>query len=231
MNERPLYHLDLFSGIAGFALAAQWANALADTKSRGCCESGKCGSMAGVGARRQDNTMPTSQSNPRIITIAHAEVEPFACAVYHRHFPQSVCFGGVQNITRDSILERTGVEQVDLVTGGFPCQPHSLAGKRLASADDRDLWGECARIVGDLRPRYALFENVAGLLTSESGRFFNRVLSDLAALRYDVLWQVIPAAAVGAPHRRERVWIVAMANGDERGGKQDRVTKIGRAHV
>ena len=143
----------------------------------------------------------------RFVSIAHAEVEPFACAVYHRHFPDSVCFGGVQNVTRNSVLERCGVLPV-VVTGGFPCQPHSCAGKRLASADDRDLWGECGRILGDLRPRYALFENVAGLLTSESGGFFNRVLSDLAALRYACVWQVVPASAVGAPHRRERVWII-----------------------
>jgi DNA (cytosine-5)-methyltransferase 1 len=122
------------------------------------------------------------------------------------------------------VLERCGVLPV-VVTGGFPCQPHSCAGKRLASADDRDLWGECRRILGDLRPRYALFENVAGLLTSESGRFFNRVLSDLAALRYACVWQVVPASAVGAPHRRERVWIIcrdeSLAHPDKCGGQQD----------
>jgi DNA-cytosine methyltransferase len=187
--------LDLFSGIGGFALAAEIANAMAD---------------AGCEQRWQRSDTGESRcetGSHRFTSIAHAEVEPFACAVYHRHFPDSVCFGGVQNVTRDAMLERCGRLPV-VVTGGFPCQPHSCAGKRLASADDRDLWGECGRVLGDLRPRYALFENVAGLLTSESGRFFNRVLSDLAALRYACVWQVVPASAVGAPHRRERVWII-----------------------
>ena len=76
--------------------------------------------------------------------------------------------------------------------------------------DERDLWGECVRVLRDLRPKYALWENVGGLLTSESGLFFNRVCSDLAESGYDCLWQIIPASAVGAPHRRDRVWIVAV---------------------
>jgi len=181
MNEQPT-HIDLFSGIGGFALAFQ---------------------------------------REGFRTIGHAEVEPFACAVYHSHFPDSICFGGVQNVTRDSILERCG-ELPAVVTGGFPCQPHSLAGKRKASADDRDLWGECKRVLGDVRPRFALFENVGGLLTSERGLFYNRVLSDLAEIRFACLWQVVSAADVGAPHRRERVWMlcvnelaVGLADGNE----------------
>ena len=133
-------------------------------------------------------------------TIGHAEVEPFACAVYHKHFAESVCFGGVQNVTRDSVLERCG-ELPAVVTGGFPCQPHSLAGKRKASGDERDLWGECVRVLRDLRPRFALFENVGGLLTSERGLFYNRVLSDLAEIRFACLWQVVSAADVGAHGR------------------------------
>lgn len=197
-ERRNLYMLDLFSGIGGFALAAEIANAMADAEERERRES-----QAGNGREVLTGRSAAFRS------IAHAEVEPFACAVYHRRFPDSVCFGGVQNVTRDTMLERCGVLP-SVVTGGFPCQPHSVAGKRKASADERDLWGECGRILGELRPRYALFENVAGLLTSESGRFFNRVISDLAELRYACVWQVVPASAVGAPHRRDRVWIICV---------------------
>ena len=196
MNDHTIPILDLFSGIGGFALAAEIANAMA----------------VGEGdqniRRRQARLQPIA-SQRCFDPIAHAEIEHFACAVYHRHFPDSVCFGGVENITRDSVLERCGQLPV-VVTGGFPCQPHSLAGKRKASADERDLWGECKRILGELRPRFALFENVGGLLTSERGLFYNRVLSDLAEIRFACLWQVVSAADVGAPHRRERVWLIAV---------------------
>ena len=106
---------------------------------------------------------------------------------------------------------------VDLVCGGFPCQPHSLAGKRNGSADERDLWGEFARVIREVRPRWVLAENVPGLLSTESGRFFGRILRDLAASGYDAEWDCIPASAVGAPHRRDRVWIVAYPYGDNGG--------------
>lgn len=156
------------------------------------------------------------------ISIGHAEVEPFACEIYHRHFQHSVCFGGVENVTRDSILERCGVLPI-VVTGGFPCQPHSVAGLRKAGSDERDLWGECKRVLRDLRPRHAVFENVGGLLSSDGGLFFNRILSDLAEIRFACFWQIVSAADVGAPHRRERVWLVCvdeLADHDgERGGK------------
>ena len=97
---------------------------------------------------------------------------------------------------------------VDLICGGFPCQPVSHAGKRLGQADERWLWPEFARIVRLLRPRYVLVENVPGLLTRGMGD----VLGDLAASGYDTEWDCIPAAAVGAPHLRYRVFIVAHAD-------------------
>lgn len=102
--------------------------------------------------------------------------------------------------------------QVDLICGGFPCQPVSHAGKRTGTSDARWLWPEFARILGVLRPRYALIENVPGLLTANDGGAFSEVLGDLARLGYDAEWTSVPAAAVGAPHLRYRVFVVAYAN-------------------
>ena len=117
------------------------------------------------------------------------------------------------------VLDSACLEPVDVICGGFPCQPHSLAGRRGASADDRDLWPEFARLIRDLRPRWVVAENVPGLLSSEAGRFFGAVLGDLAACGYDAEWQSLPASAFGAPHRRDRVWIVAYPTGA--GGRYD----------
>jgi DNA (cytosine-5)-methyltransferase 1 len=94
---------------------------------------------------------------------------------------------------------------VDVLAGGFPCQPVSHAGRRLAQDDERWLWPEVARLVRLLRPRAVLLENVPGLLTAG----FGDVISDLAACGYDAEWDCIPAAAVGAPHRRDRIFVVA----------------------
>lgn len=88
------------------------------------------------------------------------------------------------------------------------CQPHSVAGKRQASKDERDLWSYCVEALKQLKPTFALFENVRGLLTSEDGMFFNRVLSDIYQAGYDCDYRILSAADVGAPHRRERIWIL-----------------------
>jgi len=134
--------------------------------------------------------------------VGHSEIEEFPCKVYHKHFPESECLGDITKIKW-----REG--QADLITGGFPCQPHSQAGLKRGSKDERDLWSECIRTIGRIRPGYALFENVPELLKTEHGRFFNRVLSDLAKERYNAQWQIISACEVGAPHSRKRLWIVA----------------------
>ena len=102
---------------------------------------------------------------------------------------------------------------VDVICGGFPCQPHSLAGRRGASADDRDLWPHFARLIRECRPRWVVAENVPGLLSSDAGRFFGTVLGDLAACGYDAEWDCLPASAFGAPHQRDRVWLVAYLSG------------------
>lgn len=136
------------------------------------------------------------------------EIDDYANRVLEKHWPAVKRYRDVREVGSQNL------ESVDLICGGFPCQPHSLAGKRQASADERDLWGEFARIIRELRPRYVVAENVPGLLSSESGRFFGRVLRDLAACGYDAEWECIPASAFGAPHRRDRVWIVAYSKSE-----------------
>jgi DNA (cytosine-5)-methyltransferase 1 len=96
--------------------------------------------------------------------------------------------------------------RVDVLTAGFPCQPLSIAGQRKGSADARDGWPHTARILGEVRPRWALVENSPAILTAESGSYFARLLSDVAALGYSARWCVLGAADVGAPHRRDRWW-------------------------
>jgi DNA (cytosine-5)-methyltransferase 1 len=97
---------------------------------------------------------------------------------------------------------------VDIITAGFPCQPFSVAGKRKADRDDRNLWPETIRVIREVRPRYALLENVPGLLHGSHG-YFGRVLGNLAESGYDARWRIVSAADVGAPHLRKRLWILA----------------------
>ena len=100
---------------------------------------------------------------------------------------------------------------VDFVFGGIPCQPFSVAGKQRGGADERDLWPDFLRVVREVGPRFVLVENVPGLLAADGGRWFGRLVGELAESGYDAEWDVISAEAVGAPHRRERVWVVAYA--------------------
>ena len=138
---------------------------------------------------------------------AFVEIEPFAQSILRRHWP------GVPVHDDVKTFDPTPYIGIDCVVATFPCQIHSVAGKRLASADDRDLWPDCRRIIGIVRPAVVLAENVAGILTSEDGHFFRGVLRDLEALGYSVEWDHIPAIAVGAPHRRDRVFIVGRREG------------------
>jgi len=132
------------------------------------------------------------------------EIEPYARAVLKKHWPEVPKHDDVRT------FPPAGDYAVDLICGGFPCQDISVAGKGAGLAGARSgLWHEFARIIGELRPRYVVVENVAALAT----RGLDTVLGTLSTLGYDAEWHVIPACAVGAPHRRERMWIVAYANG------------------
>lgn len=157
-------------------------------------------------------------------TVGQVEYAEYQNKVLKKHWPDVPRWKDVKDVTKESIIERCG-RLPDLVTGGFPCQPHSLAGKRKASADERDLWGEFARIICEVNPRWVLAENVAGLRSSESGRFFGRVLRDLAEMGYNVGWGSWKASDVGAPHSRERIFIVAYAMQQrDRGGDNGNTT-------
>lgn len=145
-------------------------------------------------------------------TVAFCEIEPFPRKVLAKHWPEVPCYEDVTKLT-GSILAADGIA-VDVITGGFPCQDISTAGKRagIGEGTRSGLWSEIVRLIGELSPRYVIVENVANLLSGPSdkrGGWFGRILGDLAECGYDAEWENIPAAAVGAPHRRERVWIVA----------------------
>jgi DNA (cytosine-5)-methyltransferase 1 len=143
------------------------------------------------------------------------EWEPFCQHVLGHHWPSVRRYGDVTRVDWDA------VERVDLVAGGFPCQPVSNAGRKLAQGDERWLWPEFYRAIRALRPSLVLVENVPGLLDRGMGD----VIGGLASLGYDSEWDCVPAAAVGAPHIRDRLWVVAYPAGsgyegqrwDERG--------------
>ncbi|MBQ3215356.1 MAG: DNA cytosine methyltransferase [Oscillospiraceae bacterium] len=145
-------------------------------------------------------------------TVGQCEWADFPHAVLQKHWPDVPKWRDIHGLTADDFYQRTGLQSATCISGGFPCQPHSTAGKRKASGDERDLWPQMRRVIGELRPRWVVAENVRGLLSSEDGRFFAGVLRDFATLGYDVGWGIISAAAVGAVHRRERVAIVAHAD-------------------
>jgi len=177
-----LKHLDLFSGIGGFALAAQWAG---------------------------------------IETVAFCEIDDFACKVLNKNFP------GVP-VHRD-IRELDGslYAGIDLITGGYPCQPFSTAGKRRGADDPRHLWPEMFRVIQQARPAWVVCENVAGHISMG----LDAVLSDMESIGYAGQAVVIPACAKDAPHERKRVWIIFNADRfdatgiDRPGGKDFQIEK------
>ena len=136
-----------------------------------------------------------------------SEVDEYAIKLYQKRFPDAIPLGDIRNVDYGKLPKGEY-----LVTGGFPCQPHSTCGKRQGDKDERDLWGECKRALCELRPRIALFENVRAILRTQRGMFFNRVLSDISESGYDAEWQIISALDVCAAHERKRLWIVAYAN-------------------
>lgn len=152
-------HLDLFSGIGGFALAARWAG---------------------------------------IETIAFCEIEEFPRKVLEKNFPGVPIHKDIRD------LDGSEYAGIDIITGGYPCQPFSLAGKRRGTKDDRHLWPEMRRVITQARPSWVVCENVAGHISMG----LDEVLSDMGNEGYTGQAFVIPACAKDAPHERKRVWVI-----------------------
>lgn len=147
-------------------------------------------------------------------TVAFCEIDPFCQRVLAKHWPDVPRYTDVRELTSDR-LAADGIA-VNVICGGFPCQDISTAGAPHGERQGLDgersgLWSEIARLVGELRPRYLIVENVSALLSGprKSGKWFSRILADLASIGYNAEWENIPAAALGARHGRERVWLVA----------------------
>jgi len=144
-------------------------------------------------------------------TVAFCEIEEYPQKVLKKNWPYVPIYPDVTKLTCET-LEADGIRP-DVITGGFPCQDISVEGKGAGIDGERSgLWSEIARLVGEIRPRYAIMENVSALLR----RGLDRVLGDLAEIGYDAEWHCITAASVGAPHRRDRIWIVAYPNSTQR---------------
>lgn len=153
-------------------------------------------------------------------TVAFVEIDEFCQKVLKKHWPDVPVFSDIRNFSKEVFNER-----VDLICGGFPCQPFSVAGKRKGKEDNRYLWDEMFRVIQDFKPRWVIAENVYGILSIERGVVFEQVCIDLESEGYEVQPFIIPACAVGAPHRRDRVWIIAYCKctgWEERGGENIR---------
>ena len=169
-KEKEMRLLNLFDGIGGFALAAEWMG------------------WENVGS---------------------VEIDPFCRQVLDYWFDYECTWTDIK--AADFVRLRG---RIDIITGGFPCQPFSNAGKQRGKDDDRYLWPEMLRAIREVRPRWVVGENVRGLLSNTGGMVFEQVCADMEALGYEVQPFVVPACAVDAPHRRDRVWIVARLAAD-----------------
>jgi DNA (cytosine-5)-methyltransferase 1 len=139
--------------------------------------------------------------------VFHCEIEEFPRNVLKHYFPNSICYEDIKQT--DFTIHRG---KIDIITGGFPCQPYSAAGKREGKNDERHLWPEMLRCISEVQPRWVVGENVLGLVNWSGGLVFEEVQSDLEAQGYEIQPYILPAAAKNAPHRRDRVWFVANRN-------------------
>lgn len=162
-------HLDLFSGIGGFALGLQ-----------------KVG----------------------FETVAFCDIEKYCQHLLKQKWNGVKIYNDVREITKEK-FKADGIEFPEIITGGFPCQPFSVAGSRKGTDDNRHLWPEMFRIIKEFKPRWIIGENVRGIVSIQDGLVFETVCTDLESEGYEVQTFNIPAVGVGAPHKRERIWIVA----------------------
>ncbi len=163
-------------------------------------------------------------------TVGQCEYAGYPARVLKKHWPDVERWSDIHGLSADEFFKRTGIGKgmLTCISGGFPCQPHSLAGMRKASGDERDLWPEFRRVIGEIKPRWVVAENVRGLLSSESGRFFRGILRDFSDMGYDVGWCCYRAADVGAIHSRERIGIIAHANSQRLEGMREGASHRGQ---
>jgi DNA (cytosine-5)-methyltransferase 1 len=150
--------------------------------------------------------------------IFHCEWNPFGQKVLKHHFPNSISYN---DITKTDFSIHEG--DIDILTGGFPYQPYSSAGKQLGKADERHLFPEMLRAIKEIKPTWIIGENVRGLVSWNGGMVFHEVHDDLERQGYEVQSFLIPAAGVNAPHQRYRIWFVAYSNNN---GTRSRLRKI-----
>lgn len=149
-------------------------------------------------------------------TVAWCEWNPFCQQVLKYHFPKAQAH---EDITKTDFTIYRGT--IDILTGGFPCQPYSIAGKRKGKEDERHLWPEMLRAAREIQPRWIVGENVPGLVNWNGGLVFNEVCADLESEGYEVQPVILPACAVNAPHRRDRVWFVAYSKNYGQNGRKN----------
>ena len=141
--------------------------------------------------------------------IFHCEWNEFGQRILKYYWPKAISY---DDITKTDFSIHRG--KIDVLTGGFPCQPYSVAGKRKGKEDERHLWPEMLRAIREIRPRWIVGENVSGIITWNGGLVFEEVQTDLEAEGYEVWADVLPAASVNAPHKRDRVWFVAHSSSE-----------------
>lgn len=160
-------------------------------------------------------------------TVAFCEIEKKAQQVLRKNWPNTPIFNDVSTLTKDLIDETVGVS-IDVIAGGFPCQDISTAGRGAGLAGERSgLWFQFHRLIKEIQPRYAIIENVSALRS----RGLEQVLWSLAEIGYDAEWHCIPASAIGAPHRRDRIWIVAYPSRVGRGQERPLTGRCGEGDI
>lgn len=188
IRKTVLNHLDLFTGIAGFALAMQ--------------------------------IIRNYEEEIQFKTVAACDIEKWVHPIIKQNVGDIPIYDDVTKLTADQ-LARDGCRNIQIITGGFPCQDLSSAGKQAGITGSRSsLFGEIIRLACEIRPRYLLMENVAGLVTGAGGDWARTVFGELSRIGYDAEWRVVSAAELGAPHLRKRIWIVCADADCLPGGKR-----------
>jgi DNA (cytosine-5)-methyltransferase 1 len=140
---------------------------------------------------------------------ASCEINPFGMQVLKYYWPNAYHHDDIKTINYEEIKQRIDRSKPSIIVGGFPCQPYSNAGRRLGKEDERHLWPYCVEAIRAIQPEWCVFENVRGLTNWNAGMVFDEVQADMEAEGYEVLPFLLPACAVNAPHRRDRIWFIA----------------------